>query len=148
MVFLLDCLQQERQIRKFIKFHLYSYYDLICVFELKFFLFIVIIMVLRYILENYNSWRMLIFCVLDVENYYWHYVCFLRSNLGILSNSSIYDFCHFKPCCLYRFMSSVRSHLPSLYPECDKSSGISLQNKLWKALDFIFPSSFEQILKK
>lgn len=61
MVFLLDCLQQEMQIRKFTKFRLYSYYDLICVFELKFFLSIVIIMVLRYVLEEYNSWKMLIF---------------------------------------------------------------------------------------
>lgn len=61
-----------------------------CVFELKIFLFILIITVLRNILENsFNSWRMLSFlhfCVLDIENYYWGYVCFLKSNLGIWSN--------------------------------------------------------------
>lgn len=52
MVFSLDCLQQERPIRKFTKFCLYSYYDLICVFELKILLFIVVITVSRYMLEN------------------------------------------------------------------------------------------------
>lgn len=51
MVFLLDCLQQEILIRKFTEFCLYSYCDLICVFELIF-LFIVLIMVLRYTVES------------------------------------------------------------------------------------------------
>lgn len=32
---------------------------------------------------------------------------------------------------------------PVIYPSDDKSLGISLKNKLWRALDFIFPSTFE-----
>lgn len=51
LAFLLDYLKQARPIRKFTKFYLYSYYDWICIFELKIFLFIIIIMVLG-TLEN------------------------------------------------------------------------------------------------
>lgn len=96
MMFLLDCLQQERLIRKFTKFCLCSSYDLVYVSEVKNFLVIIVIVVLRYIVENSLSWRVLVymcFCVSDTENYSWVMCVFLKSCVGILSNLSEYDFC-------------------------------------------------------
>lgn len=63
MAFLLDYLQQERLIRKFTKFYLYSYYDWIYIFELKIFLFIIIIMVLGTLENSMTVERCCFICI-------------------------------------------------------------------------------------